>query len=106
MVKTPCFHCRWHRFNLWLGKLCTLSDAAKKKKKKIHLKILRQSTDLSFKGGWSFHLCSPCNHHRTQMTAPSVSPQCHLSSQTQKRLPRDYFCLIFIFLLMESHHLS
>lgn len=82
-----------------------LSDAAKKKKKN-HLEIPRQSTNLSFKGGWSFHLCSPCSHHPTEITAPSVSPQCHLSSQTQKCLPRDYFCLIFMFLLMEPHHLS
>ena len=26
--------CRCHRSDLWLGKLCMLSDAAKKKKKK------------------------------------------------------------------------
>ena len=36
VVKTPCFHCRGHRFNPWQGNLTshTLPDAVKKKKKK------------------------------------------------------------------------
>lgn len=32
MVTTPCFHCRCHRSDLWLGKLCMLRMQPKRKK--------------------------------------------------------------------------
>ena len=54
MLKTPCFHCKGHRFNPWVGELrsCMLCSVAKKKKTlilSIYVKELHSIKDISKK---------------------------------------------------------
>ena len=44
MVKTPCFHCRWHKFYPWSGSKIPLEawHGGKKKKKSVWMQMGRR----------------------------------------------------------------